>query len=123
MSLHISDTLDLPLEWLQLASVIYGMPGTGKSVLGRVVCEEAHKAGVRFNIIDLTGAHYGLKSSSDGKRDGLPVVIFGGDHADLPLNIKAGTSCQGCCTLAQAMAPAPANITPAIVTLPTPNRR
>ena len=90
MSLHISDTLDLPLEWLQLASVIYGMPGTGKSVLSRVVAEEAHKNGVRFCIIDITGGAWGLKSSADGKRDGLPVVVFGGDHADMPLNIKAG---------------------------------
>ncbi len=90
MTLHISGTLDLPLEWLQLASIIYGMPGTGKSVLSRVVAEEAHKARVRFCIFDITGGAWGLKSSADGKHDGLPVVIFGGDHADMPLNIKAG---------------------------------
>jgi hypothetical protein len=90
MTLHLSDTLDLPLEWLLLAAVGYGMPGTGKSVLARVIAEEAAKAGVRFCIHDLKGDHYGLKSSADGKRDGLPVVVFGGDHADMPLNIRAG---------------------------------
>ena len=90
MNLDISATLPLPREWLQLASIVYGMPGTGKSVLSRVVAEEAHKVGVRFCIIDITGGAWGLKSSADGKRDGLPVVVFGGDHADMPLNIKAG---------------------------------
>jgi len=32
----------------------------------------------------------GLRSSADGTAEGLPVVIFGGDHADLPLAETAG---------------------------------
>jgi len=90
MTLRVSNTLDLPLEWLLLGATVFGMPGTGKSVLARVIAEEAAKAGVRFCIHDLKGDHFGLKSSADGKRDGLPVVVFGGDHADMPLNINAG---------------------------------
>jgi hypothetical protein len=31
-----------------------------------------------------------LKSSADGKRSGFPLVIFGGEHADVPINEHAG---------------------------------
>jgi len=33
---------------------------------------------------------WGLRSSADGTTDGLPVVIFGGDHTALPLVETAG---------------------------------
>jgi len=32
-----------------------------------------------------------LHASADGKSDGYPVVIFGGDHADVPLEETAGS--------------------------------
>jgi hypothetical protein len=32
----------------------------------------------------------GLKSSASGKQAGLPVIIFGGDNADIPLTVHAG---------------------------------
>ena len=33
---------------------------------------------------------YCLKSTADGKHEGIPVVVFGGDHADVPLEDSAG---------------------------------
>jgi len=48
------------------------------------------KAGQPVCIIDPTGAWYGLKSSADGKSPGLPVYVFGGEHADIPLEPTAG---------------------------------
>jgi len=89
-AIHVSSTLSLPLEALLLPTVVYGVPDTGKSTFGRVLAEEAARAGIRFCVIDRKGDHWGLKSSADGKSEGLPVVVFGGDHADIPLNIKAG---------------------------------
>lgn len=79
------DGFTFPIDWLTLSTVVYGSSGSGKTVFGKVCCEEAHKAGVRFCVIDIKGDYYGLKSTSDGKGDGIPVVIFGGDHAELPL--------------------------------------
>lgn len=89
-SLQISDNLSLPLDWITLATVVYGARGSGKTTLGRVMAEEVTKAKQRFCAIDLKGDWYGLKSSSDGKSSAIPVVIFGGDHADVPLEDAAG---------------------------------
>jgi hypothetical protein len=36
------------------------------------------------------GDWWGLKSSADGKRAGYPVIIFGGEHADVPINALSG---------------------------------
>jgi hypothetical protein len=89
-TLRISDDLTLPLEWLTLATVVYGARGSGKTTFGSVAAEEAAKAKQRFCAIDLKGDWYGLKSTAAGTGAGLPVVIFGGDHADLPLEDGAG---------------------------------
>jgi hypothetical protein len=89
-TLRISDALSLPLDWITLATVVYGARGAGKTSFGRVVAEEAVKAKQRFCAIDLKGDWYGLRSSADGKSDGIPVVIFGGEHADVPLEPDAG---------------------------------
>jgi hypothetical protein len=89
-SIRISGSLSLPLDWITLATVVYGARGAGKTSFGRVVAEEAVKARQRFCAIDLKGDWFGLKSSADGKSDGIPVVIFGGEHADVPLEPDAG---------------------------------
>src|ERR1051326_2549012 len=88
--LKISPDLALPLDWMSLATVVYGARGAGKTTFGSVVAEEVTKAGQRFCAIDLKGDWYGLKSTADGKGEGIPVVVFGGDHADLPLEPEAG---------------------------------
>jgi hypothetical protein len=41
-------------------------------------------------IVDPKGDWWGLKSSADGKHAGFPIVIFGGEHADVPLNSRSG---------------------------------
>lgn len=80
----------MPLTWMTMATVVYGNRGTGKSTLGRVMAEEVSLRGQRFCAIDPTGAWWGLKSSESGTEEGLPVVIFGGDHADVPLEPGSG---------------------------------
>lgn len=88
--LRISEHLSLPLDWMTLATVVYGARGSGKTTLGSVIAEEVTKAKQRFCAIDLKGDWYGLKSSADGKTPGIPVVVFGGDHQDVPLEEGAG---------------------------------
>lgn len=90
MKLKISETLSLPIEAITNTFAIFGIRGAGKSNLGAVMAEGIIKAGQPVCIIDPTGAWYGLKSSADGKSPGLPVYVFGGEHADIPLEPTAG---------------------------------
>lgn len=41
-------------------------------------------------IVDPKGDWWGLKSSADGSRAGYKVIIFGGEHADVPINAHSG---------------------------------
>lgn len=88
--LYVSTDLALPVDWMTMATVVYGARGAGKTTFGAVVAEELHKVRQRFCAIDLKGDLWGLKATADGRGEGIPVVIFGGDHADLPLEEGAG---------------------------------
>lgn len=90
--LQLSKELTLPLSFLEHRKVVLGGSGTGKTAGGRVVFEEATKAGVVCGAVDLKGDWWGLKSRADGKAEGIPVVIFGGDHQDVPLDEAGGTA-------------------------------
>lgn len=92
VTLRISESVTLPLKMLELRSVTLGSSGAGKTSGGRVLYEEAVAAGVVTGAIDLKGDWWGLKSTADGKSAGIPVVIFGGDHADLPLDEHGGAA-------------------------------
>jgi hypothetical protein len=59
--------------------------GSGKTSLGAVMAEEVAAAKQRFCAIDLKGDWYGLKSTADGKHAGIPIIVFDGDHADVPI--------------------------------------
>lgn len=90
MNLNISISLHLPIEFLSLRTVVFGGSGAGKTALGRVIFEEATKVGIPCGVIDLKADWWGLRSSADGRNDGLPVVIFGGEHQDVPINESGG---------------------------------
>jgi uncharacterized protein len=65
--------------------------GAGKTYTGRVMAEEFWDAKVPFVVLDPMGAWWGLRAAADGGPDGIPVAIFGGDHADAPLERTGGT--------------------------------
>ncbi|MGH9644405.1 MAG: hypothetical protein ACRD3Q_18540 [Terriglobales bacterium] len=67
-----------------------GKTGSGKSSKLRVFGEHLLAAGKPVCIIDPKGDWWGIKSSADGKSAGFPVVIFGGEHADVPINEHSG---------------------------------
>lgn len=71
---------------------IVGGTGSGKSYTARGLVERVLAAKGRVGVIDPTGVWYGLRMKPDGKSAGFPVVMFGGDHSDVPLNETAGTS-------------------------------
>lgn len=74
-----------PKKALEQHIAVLGKTGSGKTYAVRGVVEQLLDGRERVCIIDPTGAWYGLRSSASGKSAGFPVVIFGGNHADLPL--------------------------------------
>lgn len=90
--LHVSDKLSLPLEFVTWKQAILATTGMGKTHLAQVEAEELLEHGQVIVAFDPTDAWWGLRSSADGKHDGYPVTIFGGDHGDLKLDPGAGAS-------------------------------
>lgn len=91
MTLHISSTLDLPLDILTESNAVLAKKGAGKTNGGVVIVEEAFKASVPVVVIDPKGDWYGIRSGADGSpKGGLPLPVFGGLHGDIPLESTAG---------------------------------
>lgn len=90
MTLRISDHLKLPLGAVTEPLAIVARRGRGKTYAGSVLAEEMLKVGQQVAVIDPMDVWFGLRSSADGKGDGFPVVIFGGDHGDVALTPSMG---------------------------------
>lgn len=70
---------------------VLGKTGSGKSSVLRLAVEQLLDDKQPVCIIDPKGDWWGLKSSASGKSAGYPVVIFGGEHADVPINAHSGS--------------------------------
>lgn len=88
--LKLSKDLSLPADAVTQTFAILAKRGAGKSYTAAVLAEEMLQTGQPVVIIDPTGAHWGLRSSADGKKPAFPIVVLGGDHGDLPLEEHAG---------------------------------
>jgi hypothetical protein len=84
------DNMNFPLEILDQHTAVIGKTGSGKSFACRGLVELLLKVGRRVCVLDYTGVWSGLRSNAAGTGPGFPVVIFGGDHADVPLTEGAG---------------------------------
>lgn len=80
----------LPDELVTRTQAILAIRGGGKTYTALVQMEELLTRGLQAIAIDPTGVWWGLRSSADGKRAGFPVLVFGGDHGDIPLEPTAG---------------------------------
>lgn len=89
-NLTIGTGLRFPLDLITDRGMILATTGAGKTFLMRVVAEEALDAGQQVVILDPKGDFWGLRSSEDGKEPGYPIPVFGGEHADLPLEEGSG---------------------------------
>lgn len=90
MGLTLADNLQLPPEAITQTFSILAKRGSGKTYTGLVMAEEMLEQQQRLVVIDPIGVWWGLRSSADGTGPGYPVVIFGGEHGDLPLQADAG---------------------------------
>ena len=69
-----------------------GKTGSGKTYAAKGYVERLLTARRNVCIVDPTGAWWGLRSSASGKDVGFPVVVFGGDHADVPITEHSGAA-------------------------------
>lgn len=88
--LRIADNFSFPIELVTSTQAILARKRSGKSYTASVEAEEMLENGQQIAVIDPTSAWYGLRSSADGNGPGYPVVVFGGDHADAPLDFRSG---------------------------------
>lgn len=90
MKLKISETLSLPLDAVTNTFAILAKRGVGKTYTGAVMVEEMLECRQQVIVADPIGVWWGLRSSADGKSPGYPIVVFGGEHADVPLEEQSG---------------------------------
>lgn len=92
MTFKISSRFSLPKEAATWAIGLLAKRGAGKTYAGCDIAEEMVHAEIPIVVIDGMGIWWGLRvaADKDGKPDyskaGLPVVIFGGSHADIQLD-------------------------------------
>jgi hypothetical protein len=88
--LKISADFSLPIELVTSTQAILARKRSGKSYCASVMAEELLSAHQQVVVIDPTSAWWGMKSSADGQSAGFPIVVFGGEHADVPLEANSG---------------------------------
>jgi uncharacterized membrane protein len=84
--------IQIPAAAFDQHIIVLGKTRSGKSSAMRVLVEYLLDKQEPVTIVDPKGDWWGLKASADGKSAGYPVVIFGGEHGDVPLNARSGAS-------------------------------
>lgn len=76
---------------LEQHMAVLGKTGSGKTSTAKLAIEEAVAGGARVCILDpIKSDWWGLTSSRDGRKAGLPFHILGGPHGHVPLHSSAG---------------------------------
>jgi hypothetical protein len=88
--LRVSPDLALSLEAVTETFGILAVKRAGKSNAAVVMAEEMFDAGLPWVAIDPKGDWWGIRSSADGAGPGLPILVLGGLHGDVPLEATGG---------------------------------
>lgn len=80
----------IPSKALDSHIAILGKTGSGKSNAAKVIAERLMAAGERVCAIDPTGTWWGIRLRPNGKPSIFKPVIFGGQHADIPITDQHG---------------------------------
>jgi hypothetical protein len=91
MILNISKEFSFPVDVVTQKLAWMGRTGAGKTYGFLKLAEEMLSAGIQVIILDPVGVHWGLRLSADGKSEGIKsIYVFGGLHADIPLQTSSG---------------------------------
>ena len=95
MSLKIGTTMAgkgfrLPDDSIVQTFALLGIRGCGKTTTAAVIAEEMTAARLPWIALDHLGLSWGLRAKHDGSPNGLSVVVFGGEHGDIPLEKSSG---------------------------------
>lgn len=88
--LRLSSSLALPVDAATQTFLVVGKRGSGKSTTAARLVEQLLNAKVPVVVLDIADTWWGLKASRDGNGAGHDVYVFGGRHADLPLEVHGG---------------------------------
>ncbi len=80
----------LPLDLVTRTLAVIAIRGAGKTVAATVIAEELCECGMPWVALDPVGVWWGLRCNPDGSPGGYPVVVLGGEHADLPIEKHIG---------------------------------
>jgi hypothetical protein len=95
----------LPDDAIARTFAIIGQRGSGKSSLATVMAEELCKAYLPWIALDPVGVWWGLRAGTKGDpKAGFPVVVFGGERQDLPLEKGSGRKIAEACIAANVFA-------------------
>lgn len=82
----------IPEDVLAQHLAILGKTGSGKTSTEKLAVEQVVADGYRVCILDSVKSDWwGITSSADGKKPGLPFKILGGPHGHVPLHSSAGS--------------------------------
>jgi hypothetical protein len=85
------NTKHIPDAALRQHIAILGKTGAGKSTTAKLAVEQVVADGARVCVLDpIKSDWWGLTSSADGRRPGLPFHILGGPRGHVPLHDAAG---------------------------------
>jgi hypothetical protein len=90
MKLKLADNLSLPVDVVTQTIAVLAKRRAGKSYTMRRLVEQLAQAGQQVVLVDPKGDQWGIRSAADGKAPGLPIIILGGERADVPLEAGAG---------------------------------
>jgi len=88
--LKIANNLSLPIEAVTQSFAILAKRRAGKSYTARRFMEQLMLAKQQVVAVDPKGDWWGVRYGADGKSPGLPVIVLGGEHGDLPLEVHSG---------------------------------
>lgn len=90
MKLSLSKDLLLPVDVVTQTIALLAKRRAGKSYTMRRLVEQLFAAKQQVVLVDPKGDQWGLRFAADGKGPGLPFLILGGEHGDVPLEKGAG---------------------------------